>query len=78
MKYPHEFLGRCQTCLDNASLSNTPCRLAREHYGLNGYLLNGMLMNDEDCLIRQAQAAYRREHHETSGTIKSSTGSTTT
>lgn len=57
-KYPNEFLGRCQTCLDNAMLSSAPCRIG---YG------NGMPLRDDDCMIRRerkrhdAAAAGNRE-----------------
>lgn len=51
-KYPHEFLGRCGTCLDNAVMSSQPCQLG---YG------NGMPRNDEDCAIRRARKEYDRE-----------------
>jgi hypothetical protein len=52
-KYPHEFLGRCQTCLDNAYLSAKPCTIG---YG------QGMPLSDRDCMIRRAQAEYDKEH----------------
>ncbi len=44
MKYPDEFLGRCQTCLNNAMLSSEPCRIG---YG------NGMPLHDDQCMIRR-------------------------
>lgn len=52
MDYPHEFLGRCQTCLDNAYLSAPPCTIG---YG------NGMPLNAHQCAIRSAQKRYREE-----------------
>lgn len=51
-KYPHEFLGRCQTCLDNAYLSSKPCRTG---YG------NGMPLHDGECMIACAQQRYDAE-----------------
>lgn len=54
--YPKEFLGRCQTCLDNAMLHMGPCRTG---FG------NGMPLRDEDCLIARAQISYDREQSET-------------
>jgi hypothetical protein len=52
MKFPDEFLGRCQTCLDNALLSSHPCPLG---YG------NGMPVNEDECMIRRARKQYLRE-----------------
>lgn len=49
MKFPTEFLGRCQTCLDNAHLDSAPCKL--------GYA-NGQPISDDDCLIRSARKNY--------------------
>lgn len=49
MIFKHEFLGRCQTCLDNAFLDSEPCPL---RLGLNGYPVI-----ENDCLVRRAQAA---------------------
>lgn len=52
-QYPHEFLGRCSTCLDNAYLSNDPCR---PMMGVNGAPLfaNG-------CPIYRARKEYDKE-----------------
>jgi len=50
--YPHEFLGRCQTCLDNANLSTEPCRVG---YGI------GQPVNVNNCLIYRARKAYDAE-----------------
>lgn len=49
MKYPHEFLGRCATCLDNAYLSDSPCRVGHG---------NGQPVNENDCLIYEARKQY--------------------
>jgi len=51
-KYPNEFLGRCQTCLDNAMLSREPCSPG---YG------NGQPLSARDCLIYCAREQYDRE-----------------
>lgn len=51
-KYPHEFLGRCPTCLDNAYLSSERC--------LTGYG-NGQPLNDGECAVNSAQNYYDRE-----------------
>ena len=48
-KYPDRFLGRCATCLDNATLNSAPCRTG---YG------NGDPVTESDCLIRSARKAY--------------------
>jgi hypothetical protein len=50
MTYPHEFLGRCQTCLDNAYLNAKPCQ---PRMGVNGAPLLA-----DDCMIYRAQKAY--------------------
>jgi len=52
-KYPDEFLGRCQTCLDNATLSSTPCPL--------GHGLNGAPVNEDECMIRRERKRYDQE-----------------
>lgn len=52
-KYPHEFLGRCGTCLDNAYLSGPPCSV-----GFGG---NGTPLFDSDCAIRRARAEHDRK-----------------
>lgn len=52
-KYPHEFLGRCATCLDNANLSSAPCRPVLG--------LNGSPVIADDCLVYRAQRAYDKE-----------------
>lgn len=48
-RYPNDFLGRCQTCLDNAYLSSAPCQIG---YG------NGMPLNDDACAIRHGRRMY--------------------
>lgn len=53
MSYPHEFLGRCATCLDNANLASEPCRKVPG--------LNGSPVIDDDCLIYKARKAYDQE-----------------
>lgn len=53
--YPNEFLGRCATCLGNAMLSSTPCRIG---------LGQGMPLNDDQCLIRTARKDYDQERAE--------------
>lgn len=50
MKYPHEFLGRCATCLDNAYLSNEPCLLKMG--------VNGAPLFEDDCMIFRGRKAY--------------------
>lgn len=57
-KYPNEFLGRCQTCLDNAMLSSKPCMTKSDYPGINGYLMNGVPFGDYDCMVRRAQKHY--------------------
>ena len=47
--YPDKFLGRCQICLDNAVLSNEPCKSG---YG------NGVPLSKEDCPIYMARKRY--------------------
>jgi hypothetical protein len=59
--YPHEFLGRCATCLDNAYLSSEPCMRVGDYPGINGYLLNGVPLRDDDCAIRRARKAHDGE-----------------
>lgn len=61
MNYPHEFLGRCQTCLSNAYLSSQPCRTG---YG------NGMPLRDDECMVRRAQRQYDEEHKKKAGATK--------
>lgn len=51
-KYPDEFLGRCQTCLDNAMLSSEPCRIG---YGV------GQPVHKDYCMVRRAREQYDRE-----------------
>lgn len=48
-KYPHAFLGRCSTCLDNAFLNDDPCPFGHG---------NGMPIREEDCLTRACQKAH--------------------
>lgn len=62
-KYPHEFLGRCQTCLDNAHLSSEPCRLG---YG------NGQPLNEDNCMVRRAQ----RQHDKAASVSQGKRGQT--
>lgn len=50
---PCEFLGRCQTCLDNVYLNSEPCCLG---YGL------GQPINGDECAIRRAQKEYQHDH----------------
>lgn len=52
--YPHEFLGRCQTCLDNAFLSDVPCK---PRMGQPGHPVI-----EDDCLVRRAQKRYDKEN----------------
>lgn len=49
MTCPREFLGRCQTCLDNAMLHEDPCPTGHG---------NGRPLNDTDCLVYAARKAY--------------------
>lgn len=48
-KYPHEFLGRCATCLDNAYLSSEPCPTGSG---------NGMPLKERDCLVKINQEVF--------------------
>lgn len=57
-KYPHEFLGRCQTCLDNAYLSDEPCATG---YG------NGQPLNAGACLVSRARESYDRARSDPHG-----------
>ena len=48
-QYPSKFLGRCGVCLDNAYLSQTPCKPSRAQ---------GSPLFPEDCPIHRARSAY--------------------
>lgn len=58
VKYPHELLGCCHTCLSNAYLDSEPCKTASEV----GYGWNGVPLGDDDCFVRSAQKAFRRKN----------------
>lgn len=52
--YPNDFLGRCQTCLDNVLLSSKPCKIG---YGI------GMPLNEGECLVLRAQKQYDQDQN---------------
>jgi hypothetical protein len=54
-RFPHEFLGRCSTCLDNAYLDSESCLLG---YG------NGMPVTEDECLIRSSKKAWLKTFDE--------------
>ena len=55
MTFPPLFLGRCMHCLDNVSLDCTEECI--ERFGFGGR--HGV--SEENCLLKKAQAAFRRE-----------------
>jgi hypothetical protein len=57
-KYPHEFLGRCAVCLDNAYLSREPCRPS--------LWLNGSPVVASECPIYLARRRHDEEREKTS------------